>query len=298
MSSKVYPLVNSPLYRLRNRKKLAQLLLLEKTYFNKQHNRSYRHFVRIKDNGDERIIADPKGRLKNIQKRINKLLQRIETPEWVKSGKKGESYISNGIYHLGEDYVRTMDISHFYDSVKRDNVYKLFRDRFLMADDIATIMTNLVMDGNALPTGAPTSQLVAFWSYYDMFNLIKEKADIYGCKFTLYVDDLTLSSSKEIPYSLREEISEILHKYGLHANRKKDHYYRKGDFKIVTGYGFKDTRSDVINSRKCEIVRLYSAYKKGTSEINIPSLQGKLLAAKQVRQDLFPTLIIDDMKKK
>ena len=66
----------------------------------------------------------------------------------------------------------------------------MFRDLFLMEDDIATIMTNLVMHGNVLPTGAPSSQLIAYWAYQDMFSEINEYAIENNYKFSLYVDDI------------------------------------------------------------------------------------------------------------
>ena len=293
-SQKTYPLSRSPLYRMRNRKKLAELLCLEPSYFNKDHRYSYRHFSEPKPNGGERYFADPPDRLKEIQKRINKLLQRIETPEWVKSGKKGESYITNGMAHLSADYVRTMDISHFYDSVKRDAVYHLFRDTFKMVDDIATIMTNLVLDGYILPTGSPTSQLIAFWAYREMFEEIKESADRYNCYFTLYVDDMTFSSSDPIPYSLRNDVSGILHKYKLNAKRSKDNYYKKKDFKIVTGVGFFENKADVPNPKKKELVNLCRDYKVENTSLDIASAKGKMIAARQIKPGIFPSITFDE----
>lgn len=293
-SHKTYPLSRSPLYRLRNRKKLAKLLCVELSYFNKEHRYSYRHFVEPKPNGGDRHFADPPDRLKKIQKRINRLLQRIETPKWVKSGKKGESYITNGMAHLSADYVRTMDISHFYDSVRRDSVYHLFRYTFKMADDIATIITNLVLDGYILPTGSPTSQLVAFWAYKEMFEEIKKLADKYDCNFTLYVDDMTFSSSDPIPYSLRNDVNEILHKYKLNAKRSKDNYYKKNDFKIVTGVAFFGDEADVPNPKKKELVNLYREYRLEKSSLDRPSAEGKMIAVRQIKPSIFPSIKFDE----
>ena len=42
----------------------------------------------------------------------------------------------------------------------------MFKEKFLMADDIAWIMTDLVMCGGTLPTGSPTSQLVICLKIY------------------------------------------------------------------------------------------------------------------------------------
>jgi len=287
--NKTYKLDQSPLYRLRNRKKLAKLLNLESSYFNIKHQYEYYLFSEEKPSGGERHFANPLGRLKVIQRRIHILLQRIETPIWLKSGKRRESYVTNGQYHVEADYVRTMDISQFYDSVSRDRVFKLFSETLKMADDIATIMTNLVMDGSTLPTGAPSSLLIAFWAYKDMFEEINRVAEEFNCKFSLYVDDMTFSSADPIPYSLREDVEKVLHANGLHSNKSKDRYYKKNDYKTVTGYGFINGKSLAQNRIKKEILELYRQQKKGKG-INKKVLAGKLNSARQNEPNLFPTI--------
>jgi len=290
--NKTYPIQRSPLYGLRNRRKLAELFGLDGSYFRREHNYQYSHFDKTKPNGGVRHFANPLGDLKHIQRRIHVLLQRIELPEWVKSGKCGESYINNGRYHIDANYVRTMDIFHFYDSVERNRVYTLFRETFLMADDIATIMTNLVMDGNTLPTGAPSSQLIAFWSYRDMFDEIQHLSKSYGCMFSLYVDDMAFSSKQQIPYAMRDEISVILHNYHMHAERKKDRYYKTNDYKIITGFGFRNGNAYTRNCKKKEIIELYREYLNKPEQVNTKSLKGKLNSAKQNEPSLFMSIVI------
>ena len=115
--NKCYPIENSPLYRLRNRRKLAEFLNLPENYFKEKHTYCYNEFSRPKPNGDgERHFTVPPEELKDIQKHICKLLKRIITPEWVMSGKKSCSYITNAEVHLEHRFVKTMDISKFYDS--------------------------------------------------------------------------------------------------------------------------------------------------------------------------------------
>lgn len=287
--SKTYPLSKSPLYRLRNRKKLAKLLFLREHYFYKKHNYKYKQKSITKSDGSTRVLEIPDHDLKKIQARIHTLLQRIETPYWLKSGKKGESHITNAMFHRGSDYVRTMDISHFYDSVSRNRVYCMFRDLFLMGDDIATIMTELVMFGSVLPTGAPSSQLIAYWAYQDMFCEINAYAIENNCKFSLYVDDMTFSSENSIPYEFREHIAELLKKNGLHAKRSKDKMYGPRSFKIVTGCGIKNGRPRLQNKRRKEIIELYKKYLKEPTEKDAKRLRGKLIAARQEESELLPT---------
>lgn len=142
----------------------------------------------MKVNGkDKRYYAVPEDELKIIQKRICKLLLRIETPDWVMTGKKHCSYINNAEKHKENAFVKTMDISQFYDSTKRSQIYRMFVDVFSMAHDVAWIMTDLVSYNDKLPTGSPSSQLVVYWIFSQMFGDIQTIAKQYGCIFTLYV---------------------------------------------------------------------------------------------------------------
>ena len=67
--SKTYPIEKSPLYRIRNRRKLAVLLGLPENYFSHKHQHEYYEFSRPKPNGDgERHFTVPSEELKLIQK--------------------------------------------------------------------------------------------------------------------------------------------------------------------------------------------------------------------------------------
>ena len=289
--NKTYPIECSPLYRMRNRRKLARILKLDEGYFKQSHTYKYNHFSRPKQNGSgTRNFTVPEENLKIIQKRINKLMSRIETPEWVISGKKGHSYISNARNHCRNYNVKTMDISQFYDSAKRKYIYNMFKRKFLMADDISWIMTDLVMNEGTLPTGSPTSQLVVYWSYSDMFISIYEIAQKYKCEFTLYVDDMTFSSNNGISKQLRKDVEEILNSYSLHAKAKKDHYYQNGVFKKVTGIGIKNGNLFVPNKKRYEIIEMYKICLKNKDVIEIEKLRGLITSARQIEPDIFPEI--------
>lgn len=288
--SKQYPLEKSRLYKLRNRRKLAELLFLEPGYFTVQHDYSYNKFEKEKADGGTRYFAEPSHDLKRIQKRIHKLLQRIETPEWVKAGKSTESYVTNCEMHLGAKYMRTMDISKFYDSVQYKYIYETFADTFHMEPDIARLMAGLVTYEKALPTGSPSSQLIIYWAYRDMFDEINKVAQEYECVFSLYVDDMTFSSQKDIPYKMREEVANILKRYGLHAKRSKDHYYKPNDLKVTTGCGIRDEQLVVLNSQRVKIIEQYKKCKELDDIKEIERLQGMLCSARQIEPLIFPSV--------
>lgn len=220
--NKTYPLKSSPLYRLRNRRKLAELLFLPDNYFRVFHVYKYNEFSKPKLNGDgKRHFMNPEYELKKIQRKIYKLIRRIEVPGWVKSAKQGESYITNCKAHLNSKYILTMDISKFYDSASKKRIYKLFDETFEMEADIGAIMTTLLMNGESLPTGGPASQIIVFWAYREMFFKVEELAEEYDCQFTLYVDDMTFSSQYAIPSKLQKGIVDLLGTYGLTVKKEK-----------------------------------------------------------------------------
>ena len=64
----------------------------------------------------------------------------------------------------------------------------------LNSPDVAKILTDIVTYEKCIPTGCPTSQLIAYYAYEDMFAGIKKIADNHGCLFSLYVDAMTFSS--------------------------------------------------------------------------------------------------------
>ena len=183
--------------------------------------------------------------------------------------------------HLEHRFVKTMDISKFYDSAQRSRIYQMFSQTFNMASDIAWIMTELVTYNGTLPTGSPSSQLIIYWTYRGMFQRINELAEEYNCYFSFYVDDMAFSSDFPIKAILRDEVSDVLRKNGLLAKSKKDHYYQVNDFKVVTGVGIKQGKKVVLNSKRKQIIELYAKCKKSSNIYQIEKLNGILCSLRQ-----------------
>ncbi len=290
--NKTYPISVSKLYRLRNRRKLAELLGLTPTFFRYKHEYEYNEFSKPKQNGDgERHFTVPDQDIKRIQKRICKLLARIETPEWVISGKKHSSYITNAEKHIQGTFVKTMDISNFYDSANKSHIFDMFKQTFLMEPDIAWLLTDLVTHDDKLPTGSPSSQLVVFWTYKNMFERINDIAHQNDCIFSLYVDDMTFSSKKPISRELRNKVAIELKKCGLKAKVKKDHYYQGNDFKVITGVGIKNEKKVLLNRHRKKILNQYKKCKECREKKEFERLKGMLLSARQIEPTIFPSIM-------
>ena len=237
-ASRRYDINQCALYKCKSKKKLALFLKLEYDDLKQlKDNLVYHSFEIDKPNSpDKRHITAPCKNLKSIQSRILSLLRYVLRPEWLNSGEKGKSYINNGKDHINADYVLTIDIKSFYDNCKRNYIYLFFLTKLQTAPDIAELLTNIVTYKGSIPTGSPTSQLIAFYAYMDMFMEINDVATAKGCKFSLYVDDMTFSSSTPFnPKVLSNNIDIILRKYDHKPKYTKIKYFPKDKPKLITG---------------------------------------------------------------
>ena len=89
---KTYPIDQSRLYRCASKKKLAELLGIDraKLIALTKDPTAYRIFAR-RTNGKERVIEEPRGELRRVHDRLLGLLSRIEPPSYLYSGVKRRS---------------------------------------------------------------------------------------------------------------------------------------------------------------------------------------------------------------
>ena len=297
-----YPLNQCALFNCSSKRRLESLLFLKQgSLKNLQSLYQYYEFeINKKHSAEKRNITAPNCDLKQIQKRILHLLSRIERPSWLYSGERGKSYIDNGKAHLNSKYLLTMDIKSFYDNCTRDPVYRFFRHKLQTSPDIAKILTDIVTYKGGIPTGCPTSQLIAFYAYEDMFFLIADIAKSYHCTFSLYVDDMTFSSIDYFnPHHLQQKIDIILRKYGHRPKYKKINFYTAKDAKPVTGTIITPTHILVPpNTLQHSIYSDFKTFKQFRNHSNLSSkekellntLKGRIQAAQNIQSDIFPGL--------
>jgi Reverse transcriptase (RNA-dependent DNA polymerase). len=294
---KKYDVTQCSLYKCESKKRLMKLLLLNEDEFrNYKKKIRYHSFRQTKKDGDKRVITAPTEDLKRIQKRILKLLAYVHRPDWLISGEKGKSYIDNGRYHVESSYVLTMDIRKFYDNCRREYVFRFFHDYLKMSKDTASIVTDLTTYEDKIPTGCPTSQLIAYYAYQEMFHSIHNVAKTHGCRFSLYVDDMTFSSDTPFnPTRLKNDIDKTLRKYGHKPKYRKIKYYSKDKFKLVTGVAISgDHKLQVSNSLRKKIYDGAMAQIEMDRKLKFTNLgelriiRGRLQAARLVDRNIFP----------
>lgn len=275
---KKYDLIQCALYKCRTKKRLSEKLMIDYAELKKLCSivkDSYSSFSIGKKDGDQRAITAPKQKLKSIQKRVLRLLTNVQRPEWLISGERGKSYITNGQMHLNSDYLLTMDVKKFYDNCKREYVYRFLLDIMQTSKDVASVLTDIVTFNGGIPTGCPTSQMLAYYAYQEMFINIHRIAQKHNCIFTLYVDDMTFSSDMPFdPKKLMQSVDIELRRFGHRLKYSKVKYYRKGIHKLVTGVVVSKNHTLLIPNN------LHRKIYTGTMQIK------KLMANQAIMQDL------------
>lgn len=290
---KRYPLNQCCLYKCNSKKRLENILKLNSGELAKIDSIIKYHSFQIdkKTGNEKRDISAPDASLKKLQSRILRLLKYVERPEWLISGEKGKCYIDNGKAHLLNTYMLALDIKKFYDNCQRDFVYQFFKNKMQNSSDVAKALTDLVTYQKGIPTGCPTSQMIAYYAYEEMFNEISEISQKYNCLFTLYVDDMMFSSKMPFePQKLMREIELTLRQYGHRLKFPKVRYYSKNDNKPITGTIVTCNHTlDVPNSLQ---EKVYTGFQKAKhNERNnmeeIQTLLGRIQAAANINPNRF-----------
>lgn len=290
------PLNQCAFYKCASKKRLAKILRVS---LNELKNlggiEAYNVFRQPKNKAGFRTIYAPSEKLKAIQRRVKVLLQRIEKPEWVFSGKMGSCHIDNGAYHKDSRYLIAADIANFYDSCTREQVYSFFKFKMRTAPDVAEILTSIstltLEDGTTLiPSGSPCSQLVSYFAYSDMFEELQGLANRYGCKLSIYVDDITISSNNPIsnPRNVEKQVNKILHAYGHKIKWRKTKYYGSNTFRVITGVALKGNGDMLIPNNLGEkiIINMHDVLEG--DDLKYPTVIGQIGAARQIKPYVFP----------
>lgn len=280
---KSYALDQCPLYKLASRKKLAglfnvSLAELETLAANKT---NYRVFD-IQQGEKMRQVEVPKVVLERIHRRLFRLLERLGKPDYLHSGIKGRSYLTNAKAHIGAGPLVKLDIKKFYPNIQGDRVARFFTSQLQCSPDVAGLLTNLSTFENHVPTGSPVSQLLSYFSAKPLFDELEQLSHDLGVRFTCYVDDLTFSGPAAT-LAFLWNVKQVVHRHGLKYH--KERCFGAGDKKLVTGVLLHGDRTLVQPSKELKLWRDINAL--GAAEpadrlTAVVSLIGTATAAGQV----------------
>ncbi len=278
----MYSLTQSPLFKIQSKKRLRAILHLSKDeleFLTKDTGKNYVTYP-ITQGTKQRIIQIPKHGLKKIHKQLFVFLQRIEAPDYLHSGTKGRSYVTNANAHRTQRELLKLDIKQFYPSVSPSHIYYFFNNKMQCSKDVSWLLQELCICDKILPTGSCISQIIAFYAYKDMFDELEHLSSESSLTMTCYVDDLTFSGeniSKEFSYRAKQ----IVKKAGLIAH--KEHFYGESAAKLVTGVIIKDNELRVQNCKQQQIhndMTVVKTMKKGPEKDHLlEELMGRCSAA-------------------
>lgn len=292
---KRYAINQSPFYKLRNRRKLAALLGMKLSDLESiaAGDENYRIWPLENETGKTRIIEEPKQHTKLLHIRIFNLLSRIETPDYLHSGVKTKSYITNAKAHLDGDRLITLDVRKFFPSTKGWHVFHFFTSTMKCSRDVAGLLVKLTTVNGHLPTGSCISQSLAFWAHIEMFDEIQAVAIKNNLVFTVYVDDLTISGRKATKRVLHE-IRTILASRALKSHPKKESVYMGNEARSVTGSIICDNQLRLPNAKHKriheELLELSTIDDRELKLERQKRVIGKLVAAIQSDSTMKPQL--------
>jgi len=241
---KLYPLNQSPFYKIKSPAQLADILGTNRKAMMRIASASA-NYIRFETEGRE--IQWPKPILRRVQKRAANLLGRIETPNFLHSARKGRSYITNADQHGPCLPSVKVVIRRFFQSVRAPAVFHFFKDKMLCAPDVAGILARILTVDKHLPTGGNASPILSYFSYMDMFSEIDDLAKRFDCVMTCLMDDMTFTGSGASG-RLIYEVRRILGRYRLRAHKTK--IFKARQVKIITGVAVTMKGRRVPNKRQ------------------------------------------------
>lgn len=200
-----------------------------------------------------RQLNSTKIELKRIQKRILVLLMsHVEIPTYAFGGVPKKDNIKNAKYHQGNKYIFTTDLRSFFPSISHNSVFEVYCNNGY-SPTVARILTKLTTYKYQLPQGVPTSTLLALLAFKPTGDKLYDYALQHNLKFSIFVDDITISSKVDFKH-LVPEILDIIVSAGYKISHNKTHYSTKNP--IITGIKCQNNRIKLPQSTYKRISKL------------------------------------------
>lgn len=211
-----------------------------------------------KRTGGKRSIAAPIAQLKLAQSRLSDLLQNCVEEIATTSGRvdhsshgftRERSIATNARMHRHRRWVFNTDIQDFFGSINFGRVWAFFQKNrdFALQPRVATAIAQLACHQNALPQGSPCSPVISNLIGHILDIRLIRLAQIHGCTYSRYADDLTFSTNKpQFPLAIAMpftpnlwvaggDLTQIVGKSGFALNSIKTRMQYRNSRQEVTG---------------------------------------------------------------
>ena len=234
-----------------------------------------------------RIIEEPIQPLKEKQRELLKEFEKIKLSPHA-YGVTGKSALQNAELHEGKDVVIQIDIQDFYRSTTKTMVqFALPLGTFKDLD--YCFIVDPVSGKRHLPTGAPTSSILANLSMKWRDEQLAGLAIGYGMTYSRYMDDLTFSGDYH-PKGFIQKVKSYLSPYKI--NWKK---YQS----VHTGYQQAEITGVVINGEvptvsrdKRRVIRTKLDHLARESKELDESIIGELNYVRSINEEQYHSLAI------
>jgi RNA-directed DNA polymerase len=239
--------------------------------------RFYEPFDVLKRSGNGcRHIDNPIGLLKDVQGRImRKILRPISLPSNMVGGVAGRSVRDNALAHVGQPTLVKLDLRNHFGRITNEQVFAALRRELGMSTEIAAVLTQLTTVQHRLPQGAATSTALANLVLLPAHREITRLAADHGCRYTLFVDDITISGSAA--RAMIQPTIAVLHRHGFALAANKLEIVDRCDSQATTGIVV--NRRMTIARKEREAIRrevLQHAAKQRMADREFRSLVGRI----------------------
>ena len=291
------------LYNVQNFKELEYILGPGIYRYKKQIHPNYHVWVECKGT-KSRLTESPRFKLKKLQSLILKELATLNLPDYYIS-QKGKNNMNNAAIHRNNYFFIQTDIHKFFPSTSRAKIFDFWKNKLNMSMGVARLMTNITTInysqeeisnevnsflysnnlklGHHLPTGSPTSQILAFLANIDLFDTLCQIASDFKFTMSLYVDDITFSGNDGINLNkLKKQVKHLISSRGYTIAKGKSFSARGKSVINVTGIaicsGFLSPSSNTFkrwrsleknNGRRTYCNMVYSQNNNKMTSINI-----------------------------
>jgi RNA-directed DNA polymerase len=171
----------------------------------------------------------------------------------------------NAEVHCGAPLLLRADIRNFFPSIAIGRLKARFLE-LKMHPAAAEALAKFVTIDDRLALGLNASPMLANLICVDLDIKIQKLALAYGCKYTRYADDITMSAKRALP--TKKEIQKIIEEEGFQLNEEKFRYTKIGQAHYVTGLSVSDVDGPHVPSRMKRRLRqeLYYSKKFGIAE--------------------------------
>jgi RNA-directed DNA polymerase len=256
-----YELERSPFAQKPTQRDLASLLGETRDNIRRLANYKEQFIVRRQvttgKKGKVRDLAYPVSRLRAIHERLKYHLNKIIQPSYLYSPRRKREQRDNAILHLDQDQYLTLDLKQFYPSTTEGMVRRLFRDQFGMHDDVAGLLTRLITIDDKVSFGSPLTPVLCTLIHRQMFDRIADICDGRGLRYSVWVDDLTISG-RFVPSEVLSQIRAVIRASGLKSHKIR---YRNGNRPVfITGIGIVGPKLVAPNSLNLKIKDYWADY--------------------------------------